>query len=88
VTLVHRRDTLRASKAIQNLFRDQVAVDRHGYVHTIGRSARTTVSGVFAAGDLADPIYRQAITFAGTGAAAALDAEHRLATPHTDDQGN
>jgi thioredoxin reductase (NADPH) len=136
VTLVHRRDSLRASKAMQKraaadarisvlwnhetvsvlgddsvtamrvrhtvteqeqnlpvtgvfvaighdpaseLFRDQVAVDQRGYVQTLDRSTRTSVNGVFAAGDLADPIYRQAITSAGTGAAAALDAEHWLA---------
>jgi thioredoxin reductase (NADPH) len=135
VTLVHRRDALRAGKALQkraaadakirvlwnhetvsvqgedtvsalrvrhtttheerslpvtgvfvaighdpasDLFRDQVELDRHGYVRTIGRSTRTSLPGVFAAGDLADPTYRQAITSAGTGAAAALDAEHWL----------
>ncbi|MEU8606844.1 thioredoxin-disulfide reductase [Actinoplanes sp. NPDC048791] len=136
VTLVHRRDTLRASRAMQkraaadakisilwnhetvsvvgddtvsalrlrhtathdertlpvtgvfvaighdpanDLFRDQVDIDRHGYVRTAGRSTRTSEPGVFAAGDLADPVYRQAITSAGTGAAAALDAENWLA---------
>jgi thioredoxin reductase (NADPH) len=137
VTLVHRRDTLRAGKAMQkraaadakisvlwnhetvsidgddtvsalrvrhtatyherslpvtgvfvaighdpasDLFRGQVDLDRHGYVRTTGRSTRTNLDGVFAAGDLADPTYRQAITSAGTGAAAALDAEHWLTT--------
>ncbi|GIJ50675.1 thioredoxin reductase [Virgisporangium aliadipatigenens] len=143
VTLVHRRDTLRASRAMQkraaadakitvlwnhetvsvvgedtvsalrvrhtvtheeralpvtgvfvaighdpasDLFRDQVEVDRHGYVLTLGRSTRTNVPGVFAAGDLADPTYRQAITSAGTGAAAALDAEQWLAAAHPFDK--
>jgi thioredoxin reductase (NADPH) len=137
VTLVHRRDTLRAGKAMQkraaadakisvlwnhetvsvdgdhtvsalrvrhtatyqerslpvtgvfvaighdpasDLFRGQVDLDQHGYVRTTGRSTRTNLDGVFAAGDLADPTYRQAITSAGTGAAAALDAEHWLTT--------
>jgi thioredoxin reductase (NADPH) len=145
VTLVHRRDTLRAGKAMQkraaadakirilfnhetvsvvgedsvralrvrhlttqqertlpvtgvfvaighdpasDLFRGQVALDGRGYVQTSGRTTRTNLDGVFAAGDLADPIYRQAITSAGTGAAAALDAERWLAAPHTDYQEN
>ena len=135
VTLIHRRDTLRASKAMQNravadpkikflwnhepvaidgqdavtnlrvrhttthdvqdlpvtgvfvaighdpassLFGNQVTLDQHGYVETNGRTTRTNLPGVFAAGDLADPVYRQAITSAGSGAAAALDAEHWL----------
>ena len=145
VTLVHRRDTLRAGKAMQkrvaadpkisilwnhetvsvvgddnvsalqvrhtvtgheqilpvtgvfvaighdpasDLFRGQVALDQGGYVRTSGGSPRTNLDGVFAAGDLADPIYRQAITSAGTGAAAALDAEHWLAARHIDDMEN
>jgi thioredoxin reductase (NADPH) len=135
VTLVHRRDTLRAGQAMQkraaadakirilwnhevvsvlgddnvsalqlrdtathrsrslpvtgvfvaighdpasDLFRGQVALDQRGYVQTSHRSTRTNLDGVFAAGDLADPVYRQAITSAGTGAAAALDAERWL----------
>ena len=139
VTLVHRRDTLRAGKALQKraaadakirilwnheivsvvgddnvsalqvrhtathrerslpvtgvfvaighdpasgLFRGQVALDQRGYVQTSHRSTRTNLDGVFAAGDLADPIYRQAITSAGTGAAAAMDAERWLTTSH------
>jgi thioredoxin reductase (NADPH) len=140
VTLVHRRDTLRAGRAMQKraaadakisilwnhetvsvdgddtvsalrvrhtgthqerslpvtgvfvaighdpaneLFRGQVDLDQHGYVRTTGRSTRTNLDGVFAAGDLADPTYRQAITSAGTGAAAALDAEHWLTMADT-----
>jgi thioredoxin reductase (NADPH) len=145
VTLIHRRDTLRAGKAMQkraaadakirilwnheivsvvgddnvsalqlrhtvthrprslpvtgvfvaighdpasNLFRGQVALDQQGYVQTSHRSTRTNLDGVFAAGDLADPIYRQAITSAGTGAAAALDAERWLTTAHTRSEEN
>ena len=71
-----------------DLFRGQVAVDQRGYVQTAGRTTRTNLDGVFAAGDLADPIYRQAITSAGTGAAAALDAERWLAAQHTDNKEN
>ena len=52
--------------------------DHAGYLKTIGRSTKTTVEGIFAAGDVSDAIYRQAITSAGSGAAAALDAERYL----------
>ncbi|GAA1921782.1 thioredoxin-disulfide reductase [Streptomyces sodiiphilus] len=137
VTVVHRRDTLRASKAMQErafadpkitfrwdsevaelqatdgklsgmtlrstvsgetshlqvtglfvaighdprveLFRDQLALDEEGYVSVDAPSTRTSLTGVFAAGDVVDHTYRQAITAAGTGCAAALDAERYLA---------
>jgi thioredoxin reductase (NADPH) len=55
-----------------------VAVDDEGYVKVDGRSTRTTLPGVFAAGDLVDHTYRQAITAAGSGCQAALDAEWYL----------
>jgi len=56
----------------------QVDTDEEGYVEVEGRSTRTNLAGVFAAGDLVDRTYRQAVTAAGSGCAAALDAEAYL----------
>ncbi|MFD3805238.1 thioredoxin-disulfide reductase [Streptomyces sp. NPDC058611] len=136
VTIVHRRDSLRASKAMQDrafadpkitfawdsevaeihgeqklsgltlrntktgetselpvtglfiavghdprteLFKDQLELDDEGYLKVAAPSTRTNVTGVFGAGDVVDHTYRQAITAAGTGCSAALDAERFLA---------
>jgi thioredoxin reductase (NADPH) len=62
------------------LFAGQVAIDDEGYVRAESPTSRTDVTGVFACGDLVDHSYRQAITAAGTGCVAALDAERYLAS--------
>lgn len=61
-----------------DLFKEWVAIDENGYIVTDGASSHTNVEGVFAAGDVQDPHYRQAITAAASGCRAALDAEKYL----------
>lgn len=61
------------------LVKDQVECDESGYIKVDSPRSTTNISGVFACGDLTDPIYQQAITAAASGARAAIDAEHYLA---------
>ncbi len=60
------------------IFQDQLDLDSSGYISTEGGSTRTSVEGVFAAGDVVDHYYQQAVTAAGMGCQAAIDVEHWL----------
>jgi len=70
VAIGHRPNT--------DLFKDQLAMKDNGYLITESPTSRTNIDGVFACGDVQDDSYRQAITAAGSGCTAALDAERFL----------
>jgi thioredoxin reductase (NADPH) len=60
------------------LVEDQIELTEEKFMKVEGRTSKTSLPGVFACGDVIDPTYRQAITAAGSGCVAALDAEHYL----------
>lgn len=65
-------------KPNSDLFKDYLDLDSVGYIKTINGTPRTKIAGVFAAGDVADPVYRQAVTAAASGCKAAIEAERYI----------
>ncbi|SDB45734.1 thioredoxin reductase (NADPH) [Flavobacteriaceae bacterium MAR_2010_188] len=67
-----------------DIFKDYLKLDQTGYIINIPGTSKTNIEGVFVSGDAADKVYRQAVTAAGTGCMAALDAERYLAAKESD----